>query len=183
MYERTRIMAKYVMFRNICDDGFSGFLYEGVFDSFSDVSDYIDGLEADFRADGLDDIERREDCISARNDDDYEVTHWVMKVEDRPYAVLKTTADETGGIRVRVVGYADMVDEASGIVMQEYQREMSVSPSFYAGWDPEYSEVDCDHAEMSVETMDSVVNITIAVLKHHTFTCDYFEHLSSAAFA
>ena len=76
-----------------------------------------------------------------------------------------------------MVGHAKTYGEASCKIEELYNDELA-NPSFYAGWDPEYCVLDENHAELTVETMDSVVNIVIADTIHKAVSWVYFEHLS-----
>jgi len=177
-------MAKYIMVRNTRDfEGGSGFKYETVLDSMEDVDKYLSMCESYMIGSPFDHFSRSELSYSAWFDysdeadyDDESVEWWAEKVDDSPYVVIKTVAIDTGGIRMETVG-ADTMEDASSIIREEYQKEMRC-PSFYAGWDPEYCEIDERHAELSVETRDSVVHMTIADTKSRSFTDEYFEHLS-----
>ena len=177
-------MTKYIMVRNIRDaEGFSGFRYETVLDNIEDVDKYLSMCESYMVGSPFDHFSRRELSFCAWNDysdeadyDDESVEWWAEKVDDSPYVVIKTIAVDGGGIRMETVG-ADTMEDASLIIREEFQKEMRC-PSFYAGWDPEYCVFGELNARLSVETLDSVVHMTIADTEMRTFTNDYFEHLS-----
>lgn len=98
-----------------------------------------------------------------------------LDVGDDEWVVLKAVAHDGGGIDVDAIGHADDWDTAKLMLNDAYAEELA-SPSFYAGWDEEYCFVRGGHAQLSVETMDSVVDLRI-VNTRQTFVGRGFEYL------
>jgi hypothetical protein len=78
-----------------------------------------------------------------------------------------------GGMSVVVKGHAfdgdveiELLDAfardemATQRMMEAFGKELA-KPSFYPGWDPDYCDLDSDHALATVETMDEVVQFDI----------------------
>lgn len=98
-----------------------------------------------------------------------------LDVGDDEWVVLKAVAHDTGGIDVEAIGHTDDRDTAKLVLNNAYAEELS-NPSYYAGWDEEYCFVRGGHAQLSVETMDSVVDLCI-VNTRQTFVGRGFEYL------
>ena len=91
------------------------------------------------------------------------------------WVVVKGVAEDGGGISVNVIGEADDYCAAKLTLNNAYAEELA-NPSFYAGWDEEYSFVSGGHAQLSVETMDMVIDLRI-VSTEQTFVGRGFEYI------
>ena len=177
-------MANIMIVRNDNqEDKMTTFTYLDIVDDESEIAESVllDLAAYIMGGDGYDHVSGPENGTyslwSGRHDALNCVSWWTLDLGDDPYAIIKTITLEGGGVESFVVGHAKTRGEASYKVEELYNDELA-NPSFYAGWDPEYCVLDEDHAELSVETMDSVVNIVIADTVHKAVSWVYFEHLS-----
>lgn len=76
------------------------------------------------------------------------------------YLLTKGIAHDGGGVDVLLYGAHTDERRAKRDMLTSFGLELT-NPSFYAGWDPEYCELDGDHALATVETMDMVVKFDV----------------------
>lgn len=88
------------------------------------------------------------------------INWWTVPLDEHRHAIVRIHVLDGGGIEVTQVGGCDGLLDAVHALKREYERERE-HPSFYAGWDDEYCWIRDGRAELTVETMDSQVNLVL----------------------
>lgn len=173
----------YVIIEDKCDE-FDNVIhrtaYREVVSTIKDADrEIVARLTSELGEKEYDRVETCKHSVSAYTlDDDFhcEVCLYPLEIGDKEWAVVKGVAHDFGGVDVTFVNGFDSYVEACDKVRSLYKDELA-NPSFYAGWDEDYYYCNGSHANLTVETRDSVVDIRV-INTQQTFVGRGFDHLS-----